>query len=45
LMEMGRQMFRLEVVMVGVLLTGVIGYALDRGFRALEAYLMRWQRR
>ena len=45
MMEMARQMFRLDVVMVGVLLTGLVGLALDRGFRLLEAYLMRWQRR
>lgn len=45
MMEMGRQMFRLDVVMVGVLLTGLVGVTLDRGFRLLEAYLMRWQRR
>ena len=44
MMEMGRQMFRLDVVMVGVVLTGVIGFSLDRGFRWLEAHLMRWQR-
>lgn len=45
MMEMGRQMFRLDVVMVGVVLTGLVGLTLDRGFRLLEAYLMRWQRR
>ncbi|WP_020652938.1 ABC transporter permease [Massilia niastensis] len=45
MMEMARQMFRLDVVMVGVVLTGLIGVTLDRGFRLLEAYLMRWQRR
>jgi len=45
MMEMARQMFRLDVVMVGVVLTGLVGLALDRGFRLLEAYLMRWQRR
>jgi sulfonate transport system permease protein len=44
MMEMGRQMFRLDVVMVGVVLTGLVGFALDRGFRLLEAWLMRWQR-
>lgn len=43
MMEMGRQMFRLDVVMVGVVLTGAIGFALDRGLRWLEAHLMRWQ--
>ena len=45
MMEMARQMFRLDVVMVGVVLTGLVGLALDRGFRLLEAWLMRWQRR
>lgn len=44
MMEMGRQMFRLDVVMVGVVLTGLVGFALDRGFLLLEAWLMRWQR-
>lgn len=44
MMEMGRQMFRLDIVMVGVVLTGLIGFTLDRGFRWLEAYLMRWKR-
>ena len=44
MMELGRQMFRLDIVMVGVLLTGVIGFSLDRGFRLLERRLMRWKR-
>ncbi len=44
MMEMARQMFRLDVVMVGVVLAGLIGLALDRSFRLVEAYLMRWQR-
>lgn len=45
MMEMGRQMFRMDVVMVGVVLTGIIGFTLDRGFRLLETYLMRWKQR
>lgn len=44
MMEMGRQMFRLDVVMVGVVLTGVIGFGLDRACHALESRLMRWKR-
>jgi sulfonate transport system permease protein len=44
MMELGRQMFRLDIVMLGVVLTGVIGFSLDRGFRLLERHLMRWQR-
>lgn len=44
MMEMGRQMFRLDIVLVGVVLTGIIGFALDRGFRLLETWLTRWRR-
>jgi len=44
MMELGRQMFRLDIVMLGVVLTGVIGFSLDRGFRVLERHLMRWKR-
>lgn len=44
LMEMSRQMFRMDVVMVGVILTGVIGFTLDRGLRLGEWWLMRWRR-
>jgi sulfonate transport system permease protein len=43
MMEMGRQMLRLDVVMVGVIITGVIGFALDKGFRLLERFLLRWK--
>jgi sulfonate transport system permease protein len=45
MMEMGRQMFRIDVVMVGVVVTGGIGFLLDRGFRGLEAHLVRWKYR
>lgn len=45
MMEMGRQMFRMDIVMVGVVLTGIIGFTLDRGFRLLETYLMHWKQR
>lgn len=43
MMEMGRQMFRIDTVMVGVALTGLIGFALDQGFRLLEGRLVRWK--
>ncbi len=36
MMEWGRQSFRLDIVLLGVVLTGVIGFALDKGFRLLE---------
>lgn len=45
MMEFGRQMFQLDVVMVGVVLTGLIGFSLDRGFKLLERHLNRWQLR
>ena len=44
MMELGRQMFRLDIVMLGAVLTGTIGFALDRGFRLLERHLTRWRR-
>lgn len=43
MMEMGRQMFRLDVVMVGVIVTGLIGFVLDRGFVLLQDRLLRWR--
>lgn len=43
MMEMGRQMFRIDIVMVGVLVTGVVGFALDFSFRTLESRLQRWK--
>jgi sulfonate transport system permease protein len=44
MMEMGRQMFRIDVVMVGVFVTGVVGLVLDGGVRLLERRLSRWKR-
>lgn len=44
MMEMSRQIFRMDVVMVGVILTGVIGFVLDRSLRLLEWRLTRWRR-
>jgi len=40
MMELGRQMLRLDVVMVGVFITGIIGFALDKTLRQLEQYLV-----
>lgn len=39
LMEWGRQTFRIDIVLVGVVLTGLIGFALDKGFRTGERAL------
>jgi sulfonate transport system permease protein len=43
MMEMGRQLFRLDVVLVGVVLSGLIGFALDVLMRRAEARLLRWR--
>lgn len=43
MMELGRQMFRIDIVMLGVVITGVIGFTMDRGLRALEGRMVRWR--
>lgn len=41
MMEMGRQMLRLDTVMVCVIVTGLTGFIIDRGFRLLQTLLLR----
>jgi len=36
MMELGRQMLRLDIVMVGVFITGIIGFMLDKLLRLVE---------
>jgi sulfonate transport system permease protein len=43
MMEMGRQMFQLDVVLAGVVVSGLIGFLLDRGARAVERRATRWR--
>lgn len=43
LIEMSRQMMRIDLVMVGMVLIGVIGFAIDGLFRLLERRLSRWK--
>ena len=43
MMEMGRQMFQIDVVLAGVVMSGLIGFLLDRGARAVEARATRWK--
>ncbi len=43
LMETGRQLFQIDVVLAGVITSGVIGFLLDRCARALEARATRWK--
>jgi sulfonate transport system permease protein len=43
MMEMGRQLFQIDVVLAGVVTSGLIGFLLDRGARAVEARATRWR--
>ena len=43
MMEMGRQLFQIDVVLAGVLVSGLIGYLLDRGARWVESRATRWR--
>jgi len=43
MMEMGRQLFQLDVVLAGVIVSGVIGFALDRGAREVERRATKWK--
>lgn len=43
MMEMGRQMFRIDVVLAGMVVSGIIGFALDRGAKAIERRATRWR--
>jgi len=43
MMEFGRQMFRMDVVMLGLVIAGLIGFAMDRGLKALEVRLTVWK--
>jgi sulfonate transport system permease protein len=45
MMEMGRQMLRLDQVMVGVIITGMIGFILDGLLRSIERLSSRWRPR
>ena len=45
MMEWGRQTFRIDIVLVGVVITGLIGFALDKGFRIAERLLSPPQKR
>lgn len=43
LMEFGRQMFRMDQVMLCIVLTALIGYALDRLLQLAERRLLAWR--
>lgn len=43
MMQLGREMFRLDVVMVGVVITGLVGFSIDKLFKWAEVRLIPWQ--
>ena len=43
MIELSRQMLRIDIVMVGVIVTRAIGFVLDFAFRLLEKRLLRWR--
>jgi len=44
LLVWGRQMFWLDVVIVAMIVIGVVGFVMDKGFDLAESYLQRWKR-
>ncbi|SDK10905.1 sulfonate transport system permease protein [Methylophilus rhizosphaerae] len=43
MMQLGREMFRLDIVMVGVVITGLVGFSIDKIFKWAEIRLIPWQ--
>jgi sulfonate transport system permease protein len=43
MMDWARQMFQIDVVMVGVIVTGVVGLILDQLLRQVEAHFSSWK--
>jgi ABC-type nitrate/sulfonate/bicarbonate transport system permease component len=39
----GQNTYRVDAVFVGMAMIGVIGFAIDLGFRRLQAHLLRWR--
>lgn len=44
MMTWGRQLFQIDVVMVGILVIGFVGLVMDAGMGLLEKYVLRWRR-
>jgi sulfonate transport system permease protein len=43
MMTWGRQLMQMEVVFTAIIVIGLVGLLLDKGLRAIEAHLLRWQ--
>jgi sulfonate transport system permease protein len=42
MMTWGRTLFQIDIVMVGMIVVGALGFAIDFGLRRIEAALSRW---
>jgi sulfonate transport system permease protein len=42
MMVWGRTLFQLDIVIVGMIVVGLIGFGLDAGLRRLERGIARW---
>jgi sulfonate transport system permease protein len=40
----GRERFQMDLVILGILILGLVGYLINRGASAVEAHLLRWQK-
>lgn len=41
--QMGRQMFRIDVIVVGIIVIGIVGFVIDRVFLLLERRYLAWR--
>ena len=39
----GRERFQMDLVMLGILILGAVGFVINRGAAAIEARLLRWR--
>jgi sulfonate transport system permease protein len=39
----GRERFQMDLVMLGVMILGLVGFALNQGATLIEARLLRWR--
>lgn len=39
----GRERFQMDLVMLGILILGLVGFLINRGASAVEAWLLRWR--
>jgi len=43
MIQFAREMFRMDVVMVGIVIIGLVGFTLDRTIKLAERRVMHWK--